>query len=64
MFYASVYPVKSVGDRSDDDQKELDYISKNLSPWRLGGKETEEEEKKPNNFRTFEAEKDSVLDFT
>ena len=45
-------PVKSVGDRSDDDQKDLqDYIPKTLFLLdELLVEEVEGEEKKPNNF--------------
>ena len=44
-------PVKSVGDRSDDDQKDLDYIPKTLFLLDdLLVEEVEGEEKKPNNF--------------
>ena len=44
-------PVKSVGNHSDDDQKDLDYIPKNLFlPDDVLEEEAEEEENKPNNF--------------
>ena len=57
-------PVKSVGDRSDDDQKDLDYIPKNLYlPDDLVEEEAEEEEEKPSNFENFRGRK-RFLDFT
>ena len=44
-------PVKSVGNHSDDDQKDLDYIPNNLFlPDDMLEEVAEEEENKPNNF--------------